>query len=372
MKLIIKNNNQNQSVSTKTSLSGFQLKKFSFTDKRKESFYRELGLLLQSGVDFKKSLEIVSNQALKKEEQEIIQNIKNKIVQGKAIWEALKESGYFTNYEYHSIQIGEETRRLEAVLIELQKYYAQKIQMKRQIVSVLTYPAIVLTVTLAVLYFMLNKVVPMFSSVFRQFGSELPKSTQIILKISNHSGAIFSVIFLLIVGSVLFHHNFKNNTIYRQKMAAFLLRIPYFGKLIQKIYIARFCQAMNLLTGSKTTLLQSLTLTSKMIGYFPIETSIENIKTDVTKGISLSDSMRKHTIYENKLISMIEVAEQINELDSMFERLTHQYNEEINHQTKMIGVVLEPLIIIFIGVIVGVIMISMYAPMFDLSKIIRA
>lgn len=372
MKIELKKVQGQEKQNNSFDLLNFSINKFRFSDKRKESFYRELGLLLQSGVDFKRSLEILSQQAVKKEEQSLINNLKSKIVHGKSIWEAMKESNYFSNYEYHSVQIGEETRRLEAILFELQKYFAQKIQMKRQLISVLTYPAIVMTVTLGVLYFMLNKVVPMFSNVFRQFGSELPKSTQIILKISNHSGTIFIILFLLVIGLIMMHQYLKNNDSYRKRMAKAILRIPYFGKLIQKIYIARFCQAMNLLTGSKTTLLQSLSLTGKMIGYFPIEQSLEQIKVDITKGVSLSDSMRKHSIYENKLVSMIEVAEHINELDTMFARLTNQYNEEINHQTKMIGVVLEPLIIIFIGIIVGVIMISMYAPMFDLSKIIRA
>ena len=167
----------------------FQLSK-KFSDKKKEIFYRELGMLLKSGVDFKKALEIVSNQTESKFEKQIILDIKSKVVEGRSIYESMKESEQFSPYEYYSIQIGEETRKLEEVLNELQSYFNRKIQMKRQIVSVLTYPAIVLLVTVLVLYFMLNKVVPMFSSVFRQFGSELPKSTQFIIKLSNHSGLI--------------------------------------------------------------------------------------------------------------------------------------------------------------------------------------
>ena len=127
---------------------------------------------------------------------------------------------------------------------------------------------------------------------------------------------------------------------------------------------------MNLLITSRTTLLSSLTLTSKMISFYPIEKSIAEIKEDITRGISLSESLSKHSIYEDKMVSMIDVAEQINELDTMFHKLSEQYNEEISHQTKMIGVILEPMIIIIIGLVVGIIMISMYAPMFDLSKII--
>lgn len=243
--------------------------------------------------------------------------------------------------------------------------------MRRQVISVLTYPAIVMLVTFLVLYFMLNKVVPMFSSVFKQFGSELPKSTQIIIKISNHSGTIFTIITGTLVALIITHTLLKETQSYKAFTTKIILKIPYFGNLIRKIYISRFCQAMNLLITSKTSLINSLSLTAKMIGFYPIEVAIEEIKEDITRGVSLSDSLNKHNVFENRMVSMIEVAEQINQLDLMFERLTEQYNEEISHETKMIGVILEPMIIIVIGVIVGVIMISMYAPMFDLSKIIK-
>lgn len=341
------------------------------SDKKKENFYRELGLLLKSGVDFKKALEILGNQSNNKVEKQIIWQIKNKIIEGRSIYESMKESGQFSAYEYYSVQIGEETRKLEEVLSELQKYFNRKIQMRRQVVSVLTYPVIVIIVTLLVLYFMLNNVVPMFSNVFKQFGSELPKSTQIILKISNHSSLIFGLFFGVIFCFFLIHSLLKNNKKYRAFTSKLIVKIPYFGALIRKIYMSRFCQSMQLLITSKTTLLNSLSLTGKMVDFYPLENAIEIIKKDITKGQSLNESLKKHSIFENRLISMIEVAEQVNQLDIMFEKLTDQYNEEIGHQTKMIGVILEPLIIIVIGLIVGIIMIAMYAPMFDLSKIIN-
>lgn len=342
-----------------------------FSDKQKEIFYRELGMLLKSGVDFKKALEIISNQTSSRFERQLVLKIKENVVEGRSIHESMKESEQFSPYEYFSVQIGEETRKLEEVLSELQKYFNRKIQMRRQVISVMTYPAIVMTVTVLVLYFMLNKVVPMFSSVFKQFGSELPKSTQVIIKISNHSGLIFGIFAFVCIGSAILHKMLKGKDTYRLYVANFIIRTPYFGNLVRKIYLSRFCQAMNLLITSRTTLIASLSLTSKMINFYPIEIAIHEICSDITKGLSLSDSLRKHKIFENKMISMLEVAEQVNQLDLMFERLTEQYNEEINHKTKMIGVVMEPMIIIFIGAIVGVIMISMYAPMFDLSKIIK-
>lgn len=355
---------------SKRSKTEFQLSK-KLSDKKKEIFYRELGMLLKSGVDFKKALEILSHQSHSKLEKEIIIEIKDKVVGGRSIYESMKETNQFSPYEYYSIQIGEETRKLEEVLAELQKYFNRKIQMKRQVVSVLTYPTIVMLVTILVLYFMLNKVVPMFSSVFRQFGSDLPKSTQIIIKLSNNSGLFFSLFIGLFLGVVIFHFIMHEKQGYRAFITKATLKIPYFGDLIRKIYISRFCQAMNLLITSRTTLLNSLSLTAKMIGFYPIEVAIIAIKEDITRGASLSDSLKKHPVFETKMVSMVEVAEQVNQLDTMFERLTQQYNEEVSHQTKMIGVILEPMIIIVIGIIVGVIMVSMYAPMFDLSKIIN-
>lgn len=371
MSFDLNNYNKKSSSSEKTAIDfSFQLQR-KFSDKNKENFYRELGLLLKSGVDFKKALEILNSQSTNKLEQQIISSIKSNVSHGKSIYESVKETNQFSPYEYYSIQIGEETRKLEDILSELQKYFNRKIQMKRQIISVLTYPVIVLLVTFLVLYFMLNKVVPMFSSVFRQFGNDLPKSTQIIINLSNHSGAIFGFFFLLITILIGTHYSLKSKETYRAFISALTIKIPYFGSLIQKIYLSRFCQAMSLLITSKTTLINALSLTSKMIGFYPIENAIETIKNDITKGASLSESLRKHPVFETKMVSMIEVSEQVNQLDSMFEKLTEQYNEDVNHQTKMIGVVLEPMLIIIIGVIVGIIMVSMYAPMFDLSKIIK-
>ncbi|MFP9119334.1 type II secretion system F family protein [Flavobacterium sp. RNTU_13] len=342
-----------------------------FTDKKKLAFYRELGMLLKAGVDFKKALEILHRQTKNKVDAQMLMEIKNRIVGGKTVYEALIASGKFSPYEYYSIQIGEETNKLSEVLEELQKYFASKIQMRRQIVSVLTYPVIVLLVTVLVLYFMLTKVVPMFTSVFRQFNSELPKSTQYIIKLSNHSGLFFAVLLGIIISFMALHFVLQKKDSYRLAMSTVVIRIPYFGELVKKIYLARFCQSMSLLLTSKTQLVESLRLTSKMVGFYPIEKSLGTIILDVTKGNTLTECFRKHNVYEDRMVSMIDVAEQVNQLDAMFEKLTEQYNEDISHRTKMIGVVLEPAIIIIIGIIVGVIMISMYAPMFDLSKIIR-
>ncbi|MDY8138467.1 type II secretion system F family protein [Aquimarina sp. 2201CG5-10] len=339
--------------------------------KEKEVLYKDLATLLTAGVDFKTSLDILANQQKKEYLRDLILTIKGKIVKGKSFYEALEDTGKFSAYEYFSIKIGEETKKLDTVLLELHKYFKRQIKLRKQIISVITYPSFVLTLTVGVLYFMLTYVVPMFKSVFNQFDSDLPELTKNIIVLSERFPTIFVVLVVTIISIILLVKFYGQNPTFRSYKSKFILKIPFFGKLVKMVYLARYCQFLDLLLTSKTSLTESLDMVKKMIGFYPIESSIDPIRNDIIKGVPFAAAMKKHKIYEYKLISMVEVAEEINELDTMFSRLADEYDEEVEHKTKMIGVVLEPLIIIIIGLIVGLIMIAMYAPMFDLSKIIN-
>jgi len=331
------------------------------TAKDKEVLYKDLATLLKAGVDFKSALDILANQQRKKFVKTLLLNIKQEVISGRGFYEALQLTGQFSAYEYFSIKIGEETKKLDLVLGELHTYFKRQLKLRKQIISVITYPVFVLTLTVGVLYFMLTYVVPMFKSVFNQFDADLPEKFPTILLI------------LLGVSAMLFlgYRFYRKNDKFRNIKAKIIVRIPYFGKLVKQIYLARFCQFLDLLLSSKTPLTESLGMVKQMIGFYPIESSIDPIKNAIVKGASFSTAMENFSIYDYKMISMVRVAEEINELDTMFSRLAEEYDEEVEHGTKMIGVILEPVIIIFIGLIVGLIMVAMYAPMFDLSKIIN-
>jgi type IV pilus assembly protein PilC len=350
--------------------SFISLKKFS--DKQKEDFYREFSTLIKAGVDFNQALVILTEQQKSKFIKSVYKSINDEVVKGKSLHEAIKSYKYFSPYEYYSVKIGEDTRRLTEIFDQLQKFYSRKIKMKRQIVSVLAYPAFVLSITFVVLYFMLNFVVPMFASVFQQFGKDLPKITQFVVNISNNFNTIvFSGVGVVL--SILIAHNlFKKQDRYRDFISRLVLKTPYFGNLIKKIYLARFCQSFSLLLSAKTPLITSLELTEKMISFYPLKSAIRQAKKDILKGESLADSLKKHSFFTPKIISLTAIGEQINELDKMFDGLANQYNEDVDHSTKMLGTILEPLMIVLIGSIVGFIMIAMYSPMFNLSKIIES
>ncbi len=342
-----------------------------FPDKQKEDFYREFSTLIKSGVDFNQALKILTEQQKSKYIRSVYEEINDAVVKGKPLHETIQGYPFFSPYEYHSIKIGEETRRLPEIFDQLQRFYARKIKMKRQIVSVLAYPVFVLLITFAVLYFMLNYVVPMFASVFQQFGKELPDITKFVVKLSDNFSSIALVIGVVMLSLFVMQRILKNNEKYKSIMASLLLKIPFFGKLIQKIYLARFCQSLSLLLSAKTPLITALDLTEKMISFYPIRQAISKSKKDILKGETLTNSLKKHKFFTPKIISLTSIGEQINELDKMYDGLANQYNEDIDHSTKMIGTILEPLMILIIGGIVGFIMVAMYSPLFDLSKIIE-
>jgi type IV pilus assembly protein PilC len=340
-----------------------------YSDKKKESFYLELSILLSAGIDIKNALELVIEDQVKEKDKQLITSIKEEVVKGISLSETLKATGFFTDYEVFSIQIGEETGRVAIIMGELSLFYKNKIKQKRQAVSALTYPMIVLCTSIGVLSFMLNVIVPMFSDVFLRFGGELPYITQLVIQASKLAGELFWPMLATSFGIGIWLYTIRQRTSYRKITSTLFLRVPVLGELIRKIYLARFCHTMQLLISSKIPLLRALGLVKKMIGYYPIENSIDSIEQEILKGEPLHKALSKFAIYPGRLVSFIKVGEEVNRLDEFFEKINQQYSEEVDHQSKVLATVIEPIMMIFLGLIVGVILIAMYLPMFKMSTI---
>lgn len=338
------------------------------SDKKKEGLYVELSTLLLSGIDLRTSLELILVDQEKDKDKVLFEGIRERILSGLALSEALKETGRFSDYEYYSIRIGEETGKLGDVLTDLAKYYKSKIQQRRKIVSALTYPAIVLLSSLGAVFFMIKFVVPMFADVFLRFGGKLPWITASIISFSAWFDRYF--IFLVLIVLVLFLvYFFKRRTPwFRHFSSKLLLKIPVVGDLLRKIYLARFANTMRLLVSTDTPLLRSIALVRQMINYYPIETSLLKVEQDILQGESLHKSLAAFNFYPAKMIQLIKVGEEVNRMDYFFEKIAAQYTEEVEYKTNTISSLMEPLIIIFLGLVVGVILIAMYLPMFQMSN----
>ncbi|WP_199140350.1 type II secretion system F family protein [Pedobacter sp. ASV12] len=337
-------------------------------DKKKEAFYNELGTLIQSGIDIKTALELTASSYTNAKDVALFETIQKEVVAGNSLSETLKNNEKFSSYEYYSVRIGEETGRLAEVLTELGKYFKSKISQRRKIVGAITYPLLVLSTSFAAIFFMIKFVVPMFADVFKRFGGKLPYITSLIVSFSDWFDRYIYLILLLIV-AVMAVYLFSKKTAWFKKWSSLtLLRVPIVGDILKKIYLARFANTMRLLTGTNTPLLQALGMVKQMITFYPIEQSLTLAEKDILMGSSLSATLAKHEFYPVKFIQMIKIAEEVNKLEYFFEQLSNQYTEEVEYKTNAISGLLEPLIIIFLGLAVGVILIAMYLPMFQMSN----
>ena len=338
------------------------------SDQKKENLFFELSTLLASGIDLKNSLDLVTMESLKDKHLGIYREIKLKVIAGASLSAAVNLSGKFSDYDFFSIQIGEETGSLDEVLKDLALFYKRKVEQRRKILSALTYPAIVLCTSAGAVFFMLRFVVPMFGDVFKRFGGKLPWMTEMVIRASALMGTMFlpSVLLLAALGYLLFYY--RRHERFRDLSSRLVLRIPVLRELLLKIYLARFCNTMRLLISTKIPLLRAISMSRQTIGFYPMEVSLRKVEQDIMEGRSLHASLAAFPLYPAKMVQLVKVGEEINRLDHFFENIAEQYVQEVEYQTGTVSKLIEPLIIIFLGLVVGFILISMYLPMFQMSN----
>lgn len=342
----------------------------SFSDKKKEAFYTELAVLLNAGLELKETLEIIGTEQKKEKDKQLFKKIIEDLIAGKNISDAIKQQKVFSEYEYYSLQIGERTGTLNKVAEELGNFFRRKNEQRRTVINALSYPIVVLCTAFLAVMFMLNFVVPMFADIFKQNKVELPWITKQIIAFSDGFKNYYWIGLLAIILLFIFIKVFQKKQWYRKLFSNLLLKIPFIGEFTRKVRLAQFTQAISLLVGAKVPLLNGIQLTKKMIEFYPLQKALENVENDILIGKTLHESIKNQSIFDKKMSSLIKVAEETNQTETIFNRLTYQYNQEIEHKSKMISSTIEPLIILVLGGIVAVILIAMYLPMFKLSTVI--
>ena len=347
----------------------FQILDKKLGDKHKHRFYNDFSLLLESGIDVGRCL-----QALIEEEDKhnrLFKSIYDNVVGGMQLHEALEASEQFSIYEIQTLRIGEESAMLPRVVKELALFYERKIEQRQKLISALSYPILILLTALGAIFFMLNFIVPMFSDVFQRFGSDLPLVTQIVVSASDSIHLVIIPLFCLTLGFIILTITQKSKLWYRKLMGTISLKVPIVGRVILKSYLAKMSFSLNLLLKAKTPITQSLGLVSEMISFYPLSDALQIIKHDIIKGESLSSAMQNHSIFSKQLILLVKIAEETNQLEIVFEQISNQLTKELEHQSGIISKVLEPIIILFVGILVAVILVAMYLPMFSMGTVIN-
>ncbi len=348
-----------------------KLFKKSFSSKRKEDFYTELSVLLKAGVTLKDALKLMVEEQKDRYLNQLFQNMGQLLVSGHSFSDAIKNRSDFSEYEYYSLKIGEESGKLQIIAHELAAYFANRNEQRRNLINALTYPIIILVTAIIVVIFMLRLVVPMFQDIFAQNEVELPWITLLIVSISDfltdYGWSLILTLSLVVLSKKIL---FKGKG-FKRKMDYLLLRSPYLGSFLRAFYLAQFTRAISLLISSGIPVLSSIQMSGRMIDFYPLIDSLAVVGEKIMLGKSLSDSLQGNKVFDNKMISMVRVAEETNQTEFIFDRLSQQYTIEVRQKSKLLNTLLEPLIILTVGVCVGVILVAMYLPMFKLGSVLQ-
>lgn len=338
------------------------------SNKLKESFYLELGVLLKAGITLKNGLELIESSQKKKTTKEIFKEISNKLISGQSFSDAILNNKHFSQYEFYSLKIGEETGTLEQVVFQLGQFFSRKNEQRRNVINAVSYPLIILATAFLVLGFMLSFVVPMFEDIFKLQKMELPALTQFIVDVSNFFKEYLWVVLVIIVFIIILKILLNKKLWFNKFKDKLVLKTPILGQFTRTIYLAQFTQAVSLLTASKVPIVNSIKLVGQMIQFYPLQEALLDIESRILKGGELSAAMSHNKLFGDKMVAMVKVAEETNQNELIFHKLNEQYNIELQQRSKVLSTLLEPFIIIFVGFVVGLIVVAMYLPMFQLSS----
>lgn len=337
----------------------------------KRTFFSQLQTLIRSGLSFSRAFELIIEGA-KTKENALYVRIFDEVVSGKELWRSLEADKAFTELDRSVVRIGEETGRLVDALEFLTDYYQKREEQKRMVTSALSYPIITLSIAVIVLVFMLLVVVPMFEQVYARMGGELPAITRQIIGMSESTPAVLGIMVLLGLSMYGVRHMFGSSDKYQSITSGIVMRLPLVSGLIRKYQVSRFSRIMHLLVSSDVPILQALYLMRGIITFYPYRKSIEEVCRMIEKGQTLTGGMDKYeNLYGKRFLVLLKVGEETNSIEQMLLTQANDTNAELEHEIKQLNNIVEPFLILAIGIIVAFVLIAMYMPMFKMGMTIQ-
>ena len=334
-------------------------------------FTRQLATMITSGLPLVQSLEALSQQLDDGNLRAIVKAIKQKIEEGVRFADALKDyPKCFDDLYVNLVLAGEEGGTLDAVLIRISTYIEKTEKLKKKVKSALIYPASIVTVAIAVVMILLLFVIPVFEGMFSSFGRALPAPTQMVIDFSKIVKSTVHFMFAgVIVGVFLLRRYHKTETGARQ-LDALILRIPVLGLLLKKASMARVTRTLSTLLSSGVSILESLVIVAKTAGNKVIEEALITARTHISQGRSISEPLKESGVFPPMVVQMIQVGESTGALDSMLNKIADFYEEDVDNTVANLTALLEPALMVFLGIVLGGLIIAMYLPIFQLGSVV--
>ena len=331
-------------------------------------FTRQFSVMIDAGLPLVQCLEILAGQQENKVFQNVLTGARAAVEGGSTLSSAMRQyEKVFDALYVNLVEAGETGGILDTILQRLSAYIEKNVKLKRAVKSALVYPIAVLGVAASVIILLLWKVVPIFATLFLGLGVELPLPTRIVIGLSNFVGSIFGFLILVaIVGAIVALKVWYKTPAGRMAIDTTLLKLPMIGLLLRKIAVARFTRTLGTLISSGVPILEGLEITARTSGNALIEKSLMEVRKGLEAGRNLSDPLKDTNVFPGMVTQMIGVGEQTGAMDAMLQKIADFYEDEVDAAVKDLLAAMEPAMIVFLGVVVGGIVISMYLPLFSL------
>ena len=331
-------------------------------------FTRQFSVMIDAGLPLVQCLEILAGQQENKIFQKVLTGTRSSVEGGATLSAAMRQyPKVFDALYVNMVEAGETGGILDTILQRLATYIEKNVKLQRAVKSALVYPVGVLTVAGGVITLLLWKVVPVFATLFAGLGVALPLPTRIVIALSNFVGSIFGFMILVaIVGAIFAIKVWYGTSQGRFILDTALLKAPLIGVLMRKIAVARFTRTLGTLISSGVPILEGLDITAKTAGNAVIERALLKVRKSLEEGKTLTDPLKETDVFPGMVTQMIGVGEQTGAMDAMLQKIADFYEEEVDAGVKDLLTALEPVMIVFLGVVVGGVVISMYLPLFSL------
>ncbi|HHY85214.1 MAG TPA: type II secretion system F family protein [Verrucomicrobia bacterium] len=335
-------------------------------------FTRQLATMIDAGLAMVQSLQALAEQATNKAARDVIRDISARVEAGDSFSEALQKHPKVFNRLYIAmVSAGEKGGLLAEILARLATYLENTARLRKKVKSAMMYPSVVTIVAIAITTFLLVKVVPVFGDIYSGFGAKLPGPTLFLIELSNMVKKYLLLLLLAGGGAVYGWLYFIKTKPGRQFWDSRRIKLPVFGTIAHKICLARFTRTLASLVRSGVPILEVLQIVSQTVGNVVMEKAVKDAAGDIERGESISTALAKHSVFPSMVIRMITAGEQTGKIDEMLERISNFLDEEIETTLSGLTSLIEPILIVFLGVVIGGMVICMFLPIFKMSEIVN-
>jgi type IV pilus assembly protein PilC len=330
-------------------------------------FTRQFATMIGAGLPMVQCLDILAQQSETMEMRNVIAKVKESVQAGSTLADSLsKHKKAFDDLYVSMVDAGEIGGALDQILLRLATYREKADSLARKVKGALVYPGVIVTVATGVVFVMLTYIVPVFAKMFEGLGAELPGPTQMVLKVSGFLRGNIVVLFFLLVALIVAYRFYSRTDSGRLNIDKLKLNAPLIGNLLRKSAVSRFTRTLGTLLSSGVSILDALEITAKTAGNKVIQNAIRRSVLSIAEGETITQPLKESGVFPPMVTQMISVGEKTGGLDEMLQKIADFYDEEVDAAVSALTSIIEPLIIVAMGLVIGGIMIAMYLPMFDI------